>query len=617
MVDVSISGSGDLIGGLAGEIWFAPVTHCYSTGTVSGNTVVGGLVGASGWGGRMTRCYSATLVSGTAVVGGLVGTNGGDVTQCYSTGSVSGVSDAGGLAGNNSSTGGISNCYATGSVSAEWSVRGLLGENSHKVTFCYSTGAVSGSEIVGGLVGSPNAGDYLGTIVDSCWDIETSGQTTSAGGTGKTTTEMQTADSFLEAGWDFVGETANGTEDIWKISEGLGYPRLWWEKYSGGTGDPNDPYQIATAEDLMLLGESPEDYDKHFILTADIDLDPNLPGRKVFDRAVIAPSSYVCWPEFPACGRVGLPFTGVFDGNNRIISHLTIAGVDYLGLFGYLGRTAEIRALGMERVTVDGTDSYIGGLVGHCAGGTLSRCYSTGTVRGGSSVGALAGATFYEERAHVYQCHANATVVGSFDVGGLVGSNGGTVTQCYSTGVVSGTRCVGGLMGNNGKSMEDGWEGTVTNSYSSSDVSGLERVGGLVGDNDDGALVDCYSLGAVGGDRFVGGLVGYDRTGRVICCYSAGAVSGKNDVGGLVGYAEEWSSLAFHFIACFWDIETSGQVTGADGTGLTTAEMQTAATFLEAGWDFVDETTNGTEDIWWIIEGQDYPRLWWEVIEGN
>ena len=43
-------------------------------------------------------------------------------------------------------------------------------------------------------------------------------------------------------------------------------------KYSGGTGEPNDPYQIATAADLIALGETPEDYDKHFILTADIDL---------------------------------------------------------------------------------------------------------------------------------------------------------------------------------------------------------------------------------------------------------------------------------------------------------------------------------------------------------
>jgi len=27
-----------------------------------------------------------------------------------------------------------------------------------------------------------------------------------------------------------------------------------YAKYSGGTGEPNNPYQIATAADLMLLG---------------------------------------------------------------------------------------------------------------------------------------------------------------------------------------------------------------------------------------------------------------------------------------------------------------------------------------------------------------------------
>jgi hypothetical protein len=45
--------------------------------------------------------------------------------------------------------------------------------------------------------------------------------------------------------------------------------------------------------------------------------------------------------------------------------------------------------------------------------------------------------------------------------------------------------------------------------------------------------------------------------------------------------------------------------------------MQTASTFLEADWDFVDEVVNGTEDVWWILEGQDYPRLWWELIPEN
>ena len=100
-------------------------------------------------------------------------------------------------------------------------------------------------------------------------------------------------------------------------------------KYSGGRGVPDDPYQIATVEDLMLLGDSPEDYDKHFILTADIDLDPNLPGRKVFDRAVIAPDTNDVEGRFQ-----GMSFTGGFDGNGHTISHLTITGVGYLGLFG-------------------------------------------------------------------------------------------------------------------------------------------------------------------------------------------------------------------------------------------------------------------------------------------
>ena len=42
--------------------------------------------------------------------------------------------------------------------------------------------------------------------------------------------------------------------------------------------------------------------------------------------------------------------------------------------------------------------------------------------------------------------------------------------------------------------------------------------------------------------------------------------------------------------------------------------MQTAGTFLDAGWVFVGETENGTEDIWCILEGQDYPRLYWELF---
>jgi hypothetical protein len=122
-------------------------------------------------------------------------------------------------------------------------------------------------------------------------------------------------------------------------------------------------------------------------------------------------------------------------------------------------------------------------------------------------------------------------------------------------------------------------------------------------------VTNCYSTGAVSGGSNVGGLAGED-SGTVADCYSAGVVDGTGDsVGGLVGYAPQGAVTA-----CVWDTQTSGQVTSAGGVGKTTTEMQTAKTFLDAGWDFVGETKNGTEDIWWILEGQDYPRLAWERV---
>ena len=48
-------------------------------------------------------------------------------------------------------------------------------------------------------------------------------------------------------------------------------------------------------------------------------------------------------------------------------------------------------------------------------------------------------------------------------------------------------------------------------------------------------------------------------------------------------------------------------------TSETASEMQTAGTLLKARWDFVGETDNGTEDIWWILEGKDCPRWRWEA----
>ncbi|MEJ2704978.1 MAG: GLUG motif-containing protein, partial [Sedimentisphaerales bacterium] len=137
-----------------------------------------------------------------------------------------------------------------------------------------------------------------------------------------------------------------------------------------------------------------------------------------------------------------------------------------------------------------------------------------------------------------------------------------------------------------------------------------------------GTIVNCYSTGDVSGNFQVGGLVGDCRDGTITNCYSTGAVTGTLEVGGLVG-----SNSTGTVTACFWDRQRSGlsnmcgeQDSGTgcdDANGKTTAQMQTADMFLEAGWDFVRENDNGTEDIWTICEGSNYPQFAWQFIMGD
>jgi hypothetical protein len=50
-------------------------------------------------------------------------------------------------------------------------------------------------------------------------------------------------------------------------------------------------------------------------------------------------------------------------------------------------------------------------------------------------------------------------------------------------------------------------------------------------------------------------------------------------------------------------------------TGKTTAEMKTESTFTDAGWDFVNETINGPNDIWTIKEDVNYPQHVWPLVQ--
>lgn len=336
--------------------------------------------------------------------------------------------------------------------------------------------------------------------------------------------------------------------------------------YGGGGGTAEDPYQIWTAEQMNSIGSNPGDWGSHFKLMADVNM-----------AAYTGTQYYII-------GNSTTNFTGSFNGNNHIIRNLTYNSptTDYVGLFGCVSWGAEIKNLGVADLNIIGRD-HVGGLIGRNEG-TVSNCYSTGTV---SSYG--------------------------HDVGGLIGTNNGIVRNCYSKGIISNTvDTVGGLIGYN--------DGTVSNCYSTAGtVDGQGRIGGLIG-LDQGTVSNCYSTGTVDGQGLIGGLIGHDLAGTVSNCYSTGMVNGQGDIGGLIGFAD--SSI---IMACFWDTNTSGTTNGvgnkepdpSGAMGRTKEQMQTQSTFTDYGWDFLGET-NGTNDYWRMcMDGVNYPKLTWQYIENG
>ena len=131
VVDVNVTGGSD-VGVLLG-LSEGTITACYAAGRVSGNNQVGGLTGRNK--GTIFASYAAVAVSGDgSKVGGLVGqsTRIATITVSYATGTVRGDSNVGGLTGLNGGT--MKASYATGPVRGDSNVGGLVGNNTGTAT---------------------------------------------------------------------------------------------------------------------------------------------------------------------------------------------------------------------------------------------------------------------------------------------------------------------------------------------------------------------------------------------------------------------------------------------------------------------------------------------------
>jgi len=254
-------------------------------------------------------------------------------------------------------------------------------------------------------------------------------------------------------------------------------------------------------------------------------------------------------------------FSGALNGNGHVIANLEIhENTSMLGLVGFMRPGAAIQGLKLENLSIAGY-SRLGGLVGVAEGGQITNCACEGTLSGVFKIGGLAG---HLEFVQVVGCSANVSI------------SAGDPPEL-----------IGGLVGYAGGNSQDG-----------------------------GCIIrDCYAEGtlSVGNQAYAcGGLVGAIGKVPISHCFAAVEFSLGEDgiyIGGLLGYQSSNSVES-----SYWDLDVSGFTESAGGTGLTTSEMQTASTFLEAGWDFVDEVENGTEEIWYMPAG-DYPRLAWELEE--
>lgn len=223
LTDCTISGdinyhvgglAGLYVGGLVGYMNGGSVTSSHVSGTVTGREEVGGLIGrtddATIESSHSTSAVSLSEDCGGGLIGRIYIDSAATLSKCFATGNVAGDDSdyLGGLVGRYD--GAISSdCYAMGDVAdggtglPPHTIGGFIGYlESGAIEDCYSTGApTTGSTdpSIGGLVGWND-----GAVVNCFWDIETSGQATSDGGTGKTTAEMKTQSIFTDAGWDFT-----------------------------------------------------------------------------------------------------------------------------------------------------------------------------------------------------------------------------------------------------------------------------------------------------------------------------------------------------------------------------------------------------------------------------
>ena len=336
---------------------------------------------------------------------------------------------------------------------------------------------------------------------------------------------------------------------------------------SGGTGTFDDPYIVASAEELAEIATrvnsgteasgvifpngNPGYADQYFLLDKDLDL-----------------SDYTPWMPISIPGEK--IFFGHFDGGDHIITHLTTefsTTNNNQGLFSVIGANASISNL------------------------SIKASHITGEIYTGAFVGAAG------ENSVISNCHNYSDIYTTFYyTGGIAGASWGTIENCTNCGnIYSEMDFIGGIVGD--------FYGTLTGCINTGHVSGTTSVGGTIGYSANATINHNVNAGNIHASSvYSGGVVGfvtnYDSENTTAYLLNYGGVFGPS-TRAVIGYLWTEGGQPSHANNCYYDCQLTdkkGMAPGNDVEGVAEPRFTheligfNMTEELGQGWSFSDET---------------------------
>ena len=280
------------------------------------------------------------------------------------------------------------------------------------------------------------------------------------------------------------------------------------DDYAGGDGTSENPYQIATPEQLVLLAQQTNNGtggDACYILTNDIDLEGNI--------------GFLWTP----IGKDPYYFTGVFDGNNHTIKNMHSNDELKSGFFGGT-KGAVIKNINFTDAQVsaspdfsDLTNAMAGIVAAHAINTSIYNCDVEGKVSTtawccGGIIGSSLATTDFHDLVLIKDCINRADVAGVLNNGGIVGFSEGSV-----------------------------YNFNIENCENHGNIDG-DFIGGIMGDGEGFMIINCRNYGQVGTKGYfpsttAGGMIGQGGVNIIIeDCINLGAITAGN-AGGMTGAA--------------------------------------------------------------------------------